>query len=606
MSIFQPTAVTCPQCDTRQFVDLVDTINVDRFPYLRDKVLDRSLHRLTCARCRAVSVVEKKLFYMDRGRNTFFLVGTPRSRPDYRKGPKELGRILDQVRVRGRRAAYTRTVFGLEELREKLVAQDATLDDRVVELMKGYIMEEHPVLMKRPRLRLVLEHVTTEQVAYTAMYDHNTDKFDIRMPRTIVERVLSNTSSIEKVFAEQHQSESIFAPAPASWINFGRWSTGNDAVSLLRTFAEQARQHQPINAGAADFTRMLRGLPRGSQLSTAAKRDLRDLRDAFQRQTPPNEVALDKLFEIRFDKNLEDEWATNRSHDDISRIWNVLEALPPMNVEGNIKLRSLLVDVGQGGGLYQWSGDIELGDRDIETSPESFDSTVRHEVGHAVMAQSEAAISRWLTERFGWEFFDPKNDRRLDVWITMLWPNWPRESGRAQQEIRDAIRSALGRGSQWGPPPPPQLPADHLWNRPDFGPRLALAKSTTNWFDSNRDWQRAGDRAFFGNYWYAWPMSAGIAALDMVNGFMPSTYAAMSHYEFFAELYALYFDPSDPRRARIPADVIKWFEDRVGKPQTPSPAAPARRAAPKRQPAARKKTAGRKKAAARKAAPRRR
>ena len=175
MSIFQPTAVTCPQCDTRQFVDLVDTINVARFPYLRDKVLDRSLHRLTCARCRAVSVVAITINNMDRGRNTFFLVGTPRSRPDYRKGPKELGRILDQVRVRGRRAAYTRTVFGLEELREKLVAQDATLDDRVVELMKGYILEEHPVLMKRPRLRLVLELVSSEQVAFTAMYVLNTD-----------------------------------------------------------------------------------------------------------------------------------------------------------------------------------------------------------------------------------------------------------------------------------------------------------------------------------------------------------------------------------------------------------------------------------------------
>lgn len=602
MSIFQPTAVTCPQCDTRQFVDLVDTINVDRFPYLRDKVLDRTLHRLHCAKCQAVSIVEKKLFYMDRGRNTYLLVGTPRSRPDYRKGPKELGRILDQVRVRKRGAAYTRTVFGLEELREKLVAQDAALDDRIVELMKGYIMEEHPVLMKRPRLRLSLEHVSTEQVAYTAQYDHHTDRFDIRMPRTIFDRVLSNTPTVEKVFADKHQADSIFAAPPAAWINFGRWSTGPDAVSLLRTFAEQARRGQPINAGAADFTRMLRDLPRGSQLATSAKRDLRDLRDFFQRQNPPNEVALDKLFEIRFDKNLEDEWATNRSTDDINRIWNVLEALPAMNVEGNIKLRSINVNVGDGGGLYQWSGDIELGDRDIETSPQSFDSTVRHEVGHAVMAQSDAAISRWLTERFGWEYFDPKNDKRLDVWITLLWPNWPNEAKRVQQEIRDAVRAALGRGGQWGPPPPPQLPPDHLWNRADFGPRLALEKSTTNWFDSNRDWQRAGNRAFFANYWYAWPMTAGTAALDMVNGFMPSTYAAMSHYEFFAELYALYFDPSDPRRASIPADVMKWLENQVGKPPAASPgspSAPAPRATPQRKTAARKKAATRRAPAAR-------
>jgi hypothetical protein len=44
---------------------------------------------------------------------------------------------------------------------------------------------------------------------------------------------------------------------------------------------------------------------------------------------------------------------------------------------------------------------------------------------------------------------------------------------------------------------------------------------------------------------------------------MPSSYAAMSHYEFFAELYALYFDHDDPRRKHLPDEVVQWFQNHI-------------------------------------------
>ena len=46
---------------------------------------------------------------------------------------------------------------------------------------------------------------------------------------------------------------------------------------------------------------------------------------------------------------------------------------------------------------------------------------------------------------------------------------------------------------------------------------------------------------------------------------MPDKYAAMSHYEFFAETYALYYDYDDPKRRVIPAAIAECFDDNIGK-----------------------------------------
>ena len=45
---------------------------------------------------------------------------------------------------------------------------------------------------------------------------------------------------------------------------------------------------------------------------------------------------------------------------------------------------------------------------------------------------------------------------------------------------------------------------------------------------------------------------------------MPSNYAAMSPYEFFAELYALYYDREDPHRNAIPSHIATWLSGTLG------------------------------------------
>jgi hypothetical protein len=67
------------------------------------------------------------------------------------------------------------------------------------------------------------------------------------------------------------------------------------------------------------------------------------------------------------------------------------------------------------------------------------------------------------------------------------------------------------------------------------------------------------------------------AVLDDLVAKMPSSYAAMPQFEFFAELYSLYYDKDDPQRKVIPADVAKWLDENIGTRDPNSPRRPAAR-----------------------------
>ena len=38
----------------------------------------------------------------------------------------------------------------------------------------------------------------------------------------------------------------------------------------------------------------------------------------------------------------------------------------------------------------------------------------------------------------------------------------------------------------------------------------------------------------------------------------------MSHFEFFAELYSLYYDKDDPKQGNIPKEIANWMDQNVG------------------------------------------
>lgn len=271
--------------------------------------------------------------------------------------------------------------------------------------------------------------------------------------------------------------------------------------------------------------------------------------------------AQDALFEVRFGFELEDEWARNRRADDIDTIWDLLEALPPSNVEGNSRIEDLQLEKGEEGAWYG-NDVIAIGEKELRER-ESFEDVLRHEVGHAVHEQRAAIIDPWLEQRFGWRKFDT-SVAGIDGWVRLMggWRGLPEDE---QAHVRQLLRQALGGGESWVAGKAPDPPDGQPWWGKTFGPRLAYEKTGDDWYLNHAQWYRYRGRAFFLNYWYAQLMVVDAKTLDLVAK-MPDAYAAMSHFEFFAELYALYYDVDDPKRKAIPPDVRRWLDQHVGRP----------------------------------------
>ena len=174
MSLMHPYLVS-DRNGVRHATMLADCLNVQRMPALRQHILDRCFHQV---RAEGLSMqVEKAFVYLDLARGQAILVQPPRERFRFAEASAQLDRMLavltpamqDQARLR-------RVAYGLEELREKLVAAEAGLDDRAIELMKAALVHDHPVLLTRARLRLSLDRVDAQGAQFLAQYDHSREE----------------------------------------------------------------------------------------------------------------------------------------------------------------------------------------------------------------------------------------------------------------------------------------------------------------------------------------------------------------------------------------------------------------------------------------------
>lgn len=569
MAVFHPHTVACA-CGAQLTVHLADSVNARRLPELRQMILDGRLHRADCGSCGRRFTVERSFYYVDLEENLLFRV-CPRNE---RHLWKEMSRDLDAASALvpagladtdGRRL---RVLFGMDELREKLVAQDAGLDDRLVELMKVMVVHEHPVLLRRPRLRLALTAVTETHAEFGAAYEHAGEHFLVQLPRARAEALAADQPRLAQWARDAHHI-GLFE-LEDHWVNLWRWSPQPGALDTLRSCVAAIGREEPVDLDGKDFRRMLAGLPRGTHLPPWAKRDLRTLYDYVKPRRPALE---DALFEIRFGIELEDDWSTNADTEDIDSLWKLLKDLPDANVEGNTKIRQLLLEPGGGGWYDPGSNDIAIGSQNLSRRTR-FENVVRHEIAHAVHEMRPDLVNGWLEQEFGWRVLG-RTDAEIDEWVGLMG-GWGALSIQQKRDVRLALRTALGNGSSWNPGPAPQLPAGHPWHAANFGPRLAYERSRANWYSHHPDWYRAGGKAFFLNYWYQTLMVVDAGTLDRLVTNMPDDYAAMSHFEFFAELYALYYDPTDDRRRFIPPQAAAWMDANIGalEVNAPRPAAP--------------------------------
>jgi hypothetical protein len=560
MSLMHPYAVT-DRDGVRHTATLADCLNVQRTPGARQAILERRFHQVATPGG-GVLQVEKAFVYLDLARGQAFLVQPPCERYRHADASALLERMLAILPAAMRaQAQQVRVAYGLEELREKIVAAEAGFDDRAIELMKAALMHDHPVLMTRARLRLALDSVDPQGAHFVAQYDHSPKAFTLTYatPELFVddEKTLRRWSAT----MDRHDLYKRSEGGADHWVNYRRWLPSQDAVAQLHAVVQQLAKGTPPKPQSAAFRAMLARLPRGSALSGQGKQDLRRL-FLWAKQKKLGKLQ-DALFELRFAVALEDTWYRNDDPNDIDTLWRLLKNLPDGHVEGNARLAEINLGAGSGGTYSPSASEIEIGSQGLAFK-EHFQDTMRHEVGHSVHEGHPELVDGWLWQRFGWASFDT-DAKGIDAWARlMLGKGWDGLPENEKTQLRSLLRQACGPGSVWGPRVTPAAPKGSRWRAEGFGPRLAFEQSGENWYENHARWHRANGRAFAVNFWYASLLVVDEATLDFIGERLPDAYAAMSPAEFFAEVYALYYDRDDPKRKKLPADVTKWMDENLG------------------------------------------
>lgn len=568
MAIVYPYVAKC-SCGASLTANLADGVNVSRTPAIREAIVAGRFHKVACAACKRTVTAEKSFFYTDLDRGTFIQVKPRQDRHLWRQASRALDGAITSIPQGLNEAGVrqVRVVFGMAELREKLIAEDLGLDDRAVELLKVTILNEHPFLARRPRLRLMLDGASDTELQFIASFDLDSKSFRIGLPIDAAREVAGNLGRLKEWIRDAGHKAPLFDLKQDHWVNIWRWSPTPGALDALKDHAERLRRGETLDTASEPFQTMLVGLPRGAQLPTWAKQDLQLLFNMAREKA--DDTLQERLFEIRFGKDIGDDWALNEDRGDIDTLWQLLHALPASNVEGNASINEINLANGEDGGWYEPNtGDIYIGSR-LLSDREDFEDVIRHEVGHGVHEQRLDEVNAWLATAFGWHMFTPDRDG-VEDWIGLMggWDAF----GVPEAERADIVRflsMAIGPGESWTPGPTPNVPAGHSWWGRAFGPRLAFERTGANWYLNSSSWYRTGGQAFFLNFYYRTLCAVSEETLALVAR-MPSPYAAMSTFEFFAELYALYYDLDDPLRGNIPNEVARWLDDRVGHERRPA------------------------------------
>lgn len=173
MSVYEDRVLTCPHCGDQAPRSVAVSLDGARAAPQRQAILDGTFQRLTCAACGASFRADGPLIYLDFDAKLWLSV-FPTSWEttwwDHEDEPQAVFQryMIDHCPplVRSWAPGFTvRAVFGLDRLREKLVAHDAGIDDRVLEAYKLDLLRGMgPYELgpgARPRLR---EASTTEAV----------------------------------------------------------------------------------------------------------------------------------------------------------------------------------------------------------------------------------------------------------------------------------------------------------------------------------------------------------------------------------------------------------------------------------------------------------
>ncbi|MEO8701709.1 MAG: CpXC domain-containing protein [Kofleriaceae bacterium] len=181
MSTWFDEDVACVGCGIVQTARLAHGIHASRAPEVRAQLFARTFHRIECRSCGLAFTGQRPLVYTDMERKHWLQVALANERPRWPELEVATGEIFDRAFVGSPlvedlyQGFKVRLVFGLEELREKLVIWAGGLDDAVVECVKAQLIVSEPRLARATSI--VVDAVSPEQALVLTI--DGTERVDI-------------------------------------------------------------------------------------------------------------------------------------------------------------------------------------------------------------------------------------------------------------------------------------------------------------------------------------------------------------------------------------------------------------------------------------------
>ena len=174
MSKFEPAQVRCA-CGTELDVMAADSLHITNLPEVRAQILRGELHVFRCPACGARVQLDKLLAYTDFDRWQWFTVFPEEALATW----EEAVRFAEQsfaatVEERSppivkawspKFRSQMRAVFGVQALREKLLLDDAGLDDRTIEALKLQLLAWYD-LPYAPGAHLWFSRIEDDQLVF--------------------------------------------------------------------------------------------------------------------------------------------------------------------------------------------------------------------------------------------------------------------------------------------------------------------------------------------------------------------------------------------------------------------------------------------------------
>lgn len=196
MSTTYQAPVACPRCGDHFDATLFTNLHVTRSPEVRDDILAGRFQRFDCPHCAASVRVEPSMLYTDFERYRWYAV-FPQWAIEHRHDLAEM--VLEGFQrnmtvqcapiVRSWAPMFRiRVVFGLPSLRDKLLCDDAGLDDRVLEVFKLQLVRDRFPEAFRPDATLYLDRVEPLKLIFILTVPGERDDLEV-VRRVAVGRV---------------------------------------------------------------------------------------------------------------------------------------------------------------------------------------------------------------------------------------------------------------------------------------------------------------------------------------------------------------------------------------------------------------------------------